>query len=1160
MRRAPSLTLAFSIIISATLLAFFSPPLLAEPTEDERIAQINKENAEQGYHWTAGHTSVSGLSAEERHKMYGLLPEPASLKVQGPVFVAPAGMTFPSSFDWRAIGGTTPAKNQGQCGSCWDFAAVGQLEAHIAIYDQRIEDLSEQQVLDCNTWGATCNGGWQVAAYQVFQNPGSVTELCYPYEMGEGACRQNQCQPVAKIVSYTAVASDVNSIKAAVMNGGPVTTIFTAVDNFSYYQNGCYESTTPNPANHAMVIVGWDDNLCSGTGAWIVKNSWGRSWGMDGYAYIKYGVCSIGQGAYQITYVPSTVLVNLTSPSGGEVWDVDTHHQITWTRDRQLPDSINIYLSINGGTDYNYTIASRLPGTATSFDWTVPNLPVSTARVKVVAYYQNKVGGYDASNDNFTLKGAPYRYVLKNGNNVFPYSIPEWAARKIQDAAGAATPGDTILVAGETYANPVVADRAVYILGGWNNDFTVRDPIAYPTTIRCAGSCVSFMNISSGICGVEGFNLSQGTGTSAQLPLSGGYGGAVFSYNSSPVIRHNAIVDCGYVDPLNFSGGGGIACYGGTPRIEWNELTNCFAQSGGGIYLYQTNATIGHNRIVGSSPDPEYKVNKLGGGIYALHSTAALEQNMIGNNHGYIKGGGIYLSQSTASFSGDTISGNACLSNGGGIFADHSPLTIARAIITENVGGTSTGGGIYMRAGSFGLANSIIARNSSGTLGGGMYVDSTWGAIENNTFDRNAAGYGGGNVYFGSMVNTSFRNNLVTYGSGSGFTGRNFNHLSFAYNGFFGNAPGDYDNLVPDTTNTIRHPHYADTTSFDYHLLVHSGGIDTGDPAGPTDPDGSRADRGVFGGPNALMSAPVYVQNLAAAAVNDSTIQLMWSDLPGGVSSYAVYGSPTCGFCPDEAVFLGSATAPDHVFLHGPVTGCRYYRVSGVNGAGLGGGYSAEASACAAGPDLIPPTVRVVHPNGGEIFQAGDTIQVTWRATDNRRVDSVSVYYSTNGGARYECLVHGCTADSTIDWIVPQILLDSCLVKVVAYDPATLTGFDASDSLFSLRYSTGIHDKGNGGDQTPSYVTVLEQNYPNPFNGTTTISYSVADRCNVVVAIYDPSGHLVRVVERAERAAGRYRVTWNGKDDGGRGVASGVYFYRITAGKFNQTRKIVYVR
>jgi len=106
-----------------------------------------------------------------------------------------------------------------------------------------------------------------------------------------------------------------------------------------------------------------------------------------------------------------------------------------------------------------------------------------------------------------------------------------------------------------------------------------------------------------------------------------------------------------------------------------------------------------------------------------------------------------------------------------------------------------------------------------------------------------------------------------------------------------------------------------------------------------------------------------------------------------------------------------------------------------------------------------------------------------------------------------------------------------------------------------------VHDKGDGdGKGTPRYVTALEQNYPNPFNGTTTIHYSIGEPCAVELRIYDPAGRAIKVLERSNRAPGRYSVLWNGTDDSRRDVASGVYFCRIKAGKYSETRKVLYLR
>ncbi|HVO76685.1 MAG TPA: FlgD immunoglobulin-like domain containing protein, partial [Candidatus Bathyarchaeia archaeon] len=497
---------------------------------------------------------------------------------------------------------------------------------------------------------------------------------------------------------------------------------------------------------------------------------------------------------------------------------------------------------------------------------------------------------------------------------------------------------------------------------------------------------------------------------------------------------------------------------------------------------------------------------------------------------------------------------------GGGICAERSSIAIAHSLVRGN-SSPSMGGGMYVKSAGLAMTNSIVAQNHATIIGGGMYADSCWGNMTNNTLDRNRATYGGGNVYAGPTPSLNVNNNLVTYGGKNGFQAASMSNVVFRFNNSFGNTPVDVVSTpAPDTTNTSRNPLYADTTSFDYHLLVNSGGIDTGDPAGPADQDGSRGDQGAFGGSAGVMAAPAYAKNLSATAANDTTISLSWDAL-GGAASYTVYASATNNFLPGLSTFLATVSAPTTALLHRPVAGCRYYHVSGANAAGYGGGYSSLAAACASGPDLIPPSVTVVYPNGKEILQAGDTVRVDWHATDNRCVDSVSVYYSINAGRIYTRVAHGWRADSSYAWVVPSTLSDSCLVKVVAYDPGRLTGVDTSDSLFAIKARTGVHDPGDGDNNgTPRFVTALEQNFPNPFNGVTTIRYSIGERCDVVLGIYDPAGRAIRVLERTDRSPGRYSVFWNGKDGAGRDVASGVYFCRIKAGKFSQTRKILYLR
>ncbi|MDD3642306.1 MAG: C1 family peptidase [Candidatus Krumholzibacteria bacterium] len=1156
-------------IAAATLLAAVTlpaAPTRGEETQQQRIERIAREIEERGEHWTAGPTWPGSLPEAERRLLRGLrLPSPEEL-ARVPTVEIPVSAALPDAFDWRQHGGTTPARNQGGCGSCWAFAAVGQLESHVRIFDARVFDLSEQAILDCNIYGADCGGGWMQAAYEVFRTYGAVLEECIPYRAVDGRpCTQESCEPVAAITDpgYYGIDNSVAQIKQTIYDTGPVVTAFFAHDNFHNYTGGCYDADYGDSPNHGMLIVGWDDNACGGEGAWIVKNSWGTDWGIDGYCYIRYGVCSIGSSVYQIDYLPSDVYVEVTAPDGGEELDAGALFEIAWVTARAVPDSITICASLDGGASYDSVIVSGLPGAATSYLWTVPEWPVRTARLKVVAWLDGNVGGYDFSDADFRIKGDPYLFVSPTGGNVYPYTLPAWAARSIGDAVGAAFPGDTVMVSAAVYLEKVTVTKPIQLLGGWDAGFASRDPAANPTAIQSLGSTVSFMNVAGG-CGVDGFTIRGGSGTSSMLPLIGIYGGGVYCYNASPAITNNIITGCGYTSGSQFSGGGGISVYGGTAVIEDNTISDCVAQSGGGIYLYQGGAEIRRNRITGSSPSPEYTGPRRGGGIYAYQSPVVMARNTIEGCAGYVDGGGAYFRFGNTRLDGDSIAFNGCSGSGGGVCFDHVTLTAKRLVVRGNEAG-STGGGIYLRVSGIDVENCLVAGNRSGMIGGGVYADSVWGGIDRSTIDRNGSLYGGGNVFFGmtlpSRPPVTVTDNIITYGQPYGFQSNSLDNIDFRYNNLFGNLPADWFMVAPDGTNISADPQYADTASLDYHLGLHSASIDAGDPLG-TDPDGSRADQGVFGGPEAEFASPPYIESLIAEARSDSMIHLAWtpSAFPG-VAWYAVYAGPDEGFTPSPAAFLCLVDATAQTWYDDvPVHGCRHYRVSAVGADGYAGGYSAPAGDCAGG-DAIAPTVIVVSPNGSERFYSGGQMEIRWIALDNDAVDSVSIWLSEDGGTAWTLLAGGEPNDSTCLWTVPPLAdADSCLVRVVAWDPSLNAGEDASDGFFSLKDQTGIGDDEDR-PPAPGPVTALEQNCPNPFNGITTIAYTVAEPCAVDLRIYDTGGRLIRTLERdARRAAGRHAAVWDGRDNAGRAAASGIYFARFSAGKHRETRKMVYLR
>jgi hypothetical protein len=201
--------------------------------------------------------------------------------------------------------------------------------------------------------------------------------------------------------------------------------------------------------------------------------------------------------------------------------------------------------------------------------------------------------------------------------------------------------------------------------------------------------------------------------------------------------------------------------------------------------------------------------------------------------------------------------------------------------------------------------------------------------------------------------------------------------------------------------------------------------------------------------------------------------------------------------------------------------------------------------------DYQPPAVSVTSPDGGEEWGVDSEHQITWIAADNKAVDSVSICYSIDGGVSFPyTIATGETNDSTFTWTVPDTPSDSCVVKIVAYDSSLNSGEDVSNAFFSIKSIT-----------VPEVASFgLMQNHPNPFNPLTRIGFSLDERARVALRVYDISGKVVKTLVHETLAAGRHTATWDGEDESGRSVASGVYVCRLeTTGK-TDTRKMVLLR
>ncbi len=205
--------------------------------------------------------------------------------------------------------------------------------------------------------------------------------------------------------------------------------------------------------------------------------------------------------------------------------------------------------------------------------------------------------------------------------------------------------------------------------------------------------------------------------------------------------------------------------------------------------------------------------------------------------------------------------------------------------------------------------------------------------------------------------------------------------------------------------------------------------------------------------------------------------------------------------------------------------------------------------------DYQPPAVEVTSPDGGEEWVSGTQHEITWVASDNVHVDSVSILFSGDGGVSFpETLAVREENDSTYTWQIPETPSDSCVIKVVAFDSWLNWTEDVSDGLFRIPAPIGV-----GG--TPSVAGFgLRQNYPNPFNPLTSIVFTLDRAGSASLRVFDVSGRLVRTLVDGPLAAGGHTASWDGRDTSGRLVASGVYSYVLESERESAARKMVLLR
>lgn len=258
---------------------------------EDNVRYIQQHNvaADRGeYTYWLGVNAYADMATDEFVRVMNGYQMPTN-RTPGATFLPPSNIgALPDTVDWRKQGFVTPVKNQGQCGSCWAFSATGSLEGQTFKKTGKLVSLSEQNLVDCSTPQGDhgCQGGLMDNAFRYIEmNKGIDTEASYPYQAVNGACRFKRSDVGATDVGYTDIERGSEmALQTAVATVGPISVAIDAGHrSFQLYKSGIYTEPMCSSVqlDHGVLAVGYGTQ--SSQDYWLVKNSWGTSWGMEGY-------------------------------------------------------------------------------------------------------------------------------------------------------------------------------------------------------------------------------------------------------------------------------------------------------------------------------------------------------------------------------------------------------------------------------------------------------------------------------------------------------------------------------------------------------------------------------------------------------------------------------------------------------------------------------------------------------------------------------------------------------------------------------------------------------------------------------------------------------------------------------------------------------------
>ncbi|KAL8487519.1 hypothetical protein ACS0TY_023994 [Phlomoides rotata] len=270
----------------------------------DNLRYIDEQNTLANRTYKLGLNRFADLTNEEyRNTFLGARPDGKRRLTakKSDMYEPKVGDSLPDSIDWREKGAVAPVKDQGSCGSCWAFSTIVSVEGINQIATGSLISLSEQELVDCDTsYNQGCNGGLMDYAFEfIIKNGGIDTEEDYPYTGRDGRCDQSRKN--AKVVSIDGYEDVPENNEKALQKAAAHQPISVAIEgggrDFQLYESGIFTGKCGEDLDHGVAVVGYGSE--KGKDYWIVRNSWGPSWGEEGYIRMernvksKYGLCGI---------------------------------------------------------------------------------------------------------------------------------------------------------------------------------------------------------------------------------------------------------------------------------------------------------------------------------------------------------------------------------------------------------------------------------------------------------------------------------------------------------------------------------------------------------------------------------------------------------------------------------------------------------------------------------------------------------------------------------------------------------------------------------------------------------------------------------------------------------------------------------------------------